>query len=98
MRRARRGAEGRALVAAVLRDGPTATSALCSKARKRRTSGRNFAMTQSVDPSEQTVFETIRERLFTAAIGDVMDAMDLTHQFLPPGIRALVPGTMIVGR
>ncbi len=32
-------------------------------------------------------FNQIRERLFTAAVGDVLDAMGLRHQFLPPAIR-----------
>ncbi|WP_207553722.1 RraA family protein [Teichococcus deserti] len=40
----------------------------------------------------------IRAELFTAVIGDVMDAMGLRRQFLPPEIRALVPDTVIVGR
>lgn len=47
---------------------------------------------------DQALFAVIRERLFTAAIGDVMDAADLTHQFLPPEIRALAPETVLVGR
>ncbi|MGH7120284.1 MAG: RraA family protein [Acetobacteraceae bacterium] len=47
---------------------------------------------------EQALFATIRERLFTAAIGDVMDAAGLTHQFLPPEICALEPETILVGR
>lgn len=46
----------------------------------------------------QALFATIRERLFTAAIGDVMDAAGLTHQFLPPEIRALEQNTILVGR
>jgi 4-hydroxy-4-methyl-2-oxoglutarate aldolase len=44
------------------------------------------------------LFDTIRTRLFTAAIGDVMDVQGLTRQFLPPTIRALSPDMMIVGR
>ena len=44
------------------------------------------------------LFATIRERLFTAVIGDVMDKAGLTRQFLPAALRAIVPGTMIVGR
>lgn len=49
-------------------------------------------------PGDAQLFNTVRERLFTAVIGDVMDAAGLVHQFLPPHIRALVPGTVIVGR
>ena len=45
-----------------------------------------------------TLFETIRRRLFTAVIGDVMDTAGLTRQFLPPELRPLTPETIIVGR
>src|SRR5262249_17947889 len=44
------------------------------------------------------LFATIRARLFTAALGDVMDAQGLTRQFLPPEIRALAPDMVVVGR
>lgn len=47
---------------------------------------------------DQALFSTIRKQLFTAAIGDVMDAAGLTHQFLPPELRALEPETVLVGR
>jgi regulator of RNase E activity RraA len=45
-----------------------------------------------------TLFRTVRDTLFTAVIGDVMDVAGLTRQFLPPHIRALQPEMMIVGR
>ena len=48
--------------------------------------------------SDANLFATIRERLFTAVIGDVMDAAGLTRQFLPPEIRALQADSMVVGR
>jgi regulator of RNase E activity RraA len=48
--------------------------------------------------SDEALFATIRERLFTAVIGDVMDAAGLTRQFLPPEIRALTPDAVVVGR
>jgi regulator of RNase E activity RraA len=47
---------------------------------------------------DEALFAMIRERLFTAVIGDVMDVAGLTRQFLPPEIRALEPGTVLVGR
>ena len=40
----------------------------------------------------------IREGLFTAVVGDVMDSMGLTRQFLPPRIRPLEEGMTVVGR
>ena len=55
-------------------------------------------MPETASTSDAQLFNTVRERLFTAVIGDVMDAAGLLHQFLPPHIRALVPGTIIVGR
>ncbi|MBV9117773.1 MAG: RraA family protein [Acetobacteraceae bacterium] len=47
---------------------------------------------------DNALFGTIRERLFTAVIGDVMDRHGLTRQFLPPEIRALDPDTVLAGR
>lgn len=44
------------------------------------------------------LFARIRAELFTAVLGDVMDAAGLTRQFLPPEVRALVPDTVIAGR
>jgi regulator of RNase E activity RraA len=48
--------------------------------------------------TDEELFTAIRERLFTAVIGDVMDARGLDRQFLPPGIRALKPDMVVVGR
>lgn len=47
--------------------------------------------------TDDELFATIRDRLFTAVIGDVMDRAGLTRQFLPPAIRAIVPDTVLVG-
>jgi regulator of RNase E activity RraA len=44
------------------------------------------------------LFNKIREDLFTAVVGDVMDLMGLTHQFLPPRIQPLKEGMTVVGR
>ncbi len=41
---------------------------------------------------------TIKQHLFTAVIGDVMDVMGLQNQFLPPKIRGLDPRFKLVGR
>lgn len=48
--------------------------------------------------NDAALFRTVREKLFTAVIGDVMDASGLTRQFLPPEIRALHPDMVVVGR
>jgi regulator of RNase E activity RraA len=50
--------------------------------------------TEILDP---TRLELIRTKLFTAVLGDVMDARGLTRQFLPPEIRALDPDMVIAG-
>jgi regulator of RNase E activity RraA len=47
---------------------------------------------------DAALFATIRERLFTAVLGDVMDVAGLTRQFLPPHLRALDDSLMLVGR
>jgi len=44
------------------------------------------------------LFAIIRERPFTAVTGDVLDAAEFTHQLLLPGIRALQPDAMLIGR
>lgn len=44
------------------------------------------------------LFTLIRERLFTAVIGDVMDKAGLSRQFLPPEIRGISPDLVLVGR
>ena len=47
---------------------------------------------------DETLFETLRTRLFTAVLGDVLDQMGLRRQFLPPGIAPLAKGMTLVGR
>jgi regulator of RNase E activity RraA len=47
---------------------------------------------------DKTLFETIRTRLFTAVVGDVLDKMGHRKQFLPPYLRPLDPASVIVGR
>lgn len=44
------------------------------------------------------LLDTIRQHLFTAVIGDVMDAAGLAHQFLPPYLRPLDDSHRLVGR
>lgn len=47
---------------------------------------------------DDALFRLVRETLFTAVIGDVMDAAGLTRQFLPQTVRALRPDMVVVGR
>jgi len=49
-------------------------------------------------PTDRDLFDTLRNRLFTAVVGDVMDTASLHHQFLPANIRPLVADMVVVGR
>ncbi|MEV0290321.1 RraA family protein [Kribbella sp. NPDC050820] len=50
------------------------------------------------DRADEETFAMIRRELFTAVIGDVMDAAGLTSQFLSPQLRPLRPDMIVVGR
>ena len=47
---------------------------------------------------DATLLKLIRSDLFTAVVGDVLDAMGLQRQFLSAGIKPLDPRTKLVGR
>jgi 4-hydroxy-4-methyl-2-oxoglutarate aldolase len=47
---------------------------------------------------DDELFALMREQLFAAAIGDVLDTMGLQRQFLPPKIQPLHPDMVTVGR
>lgn len=49
-------------------------------------------------PLDSDVVATIRNRLNTAVLGDVLDAMGHRDQFLPPTLRPLHPAIRLVGR
>jgi len=49
-----------------------------------------------VDDAERARF--VADVLHTSVVGDVLDALGRTHQFLPPRIRRLAPGPRLVGR
>jgi 4-hydroxy-4-methyl-2-oxoglutarate aldolase len=55
-------------------------------------------VTQTSWQNDDELFRLMRERLFTAAVGDVLDAMGLLHQFLPPGIAPLRRDMVTAGR
>jgi regulator of RNase E activity RraA len=44
------------------------------------------------------LFAMAREKLFTAVVGDIMDAAGLLHQFLPPHIQPLHESMVVIGR
>jgi 4-hydroxy-4-methyl-2-oxoglutarate aldolase len=49
-------------------------------------------------PNDEALFKLIRQKLFTAAVGDVLDAMGLRRQFLPPAIQPLEHEMVVLGR
>ncbi len=48
--------------------------------------------------TDKELMTLIRKELFTAVIGDILDAHGYRHQFLPPEIQALHPDMFVVGR
>ena len=48
--------------------------------------------------TDDNLFELIRTELYTPVVGDCLDALGRPHQFLPPEIRGITPGIVVVGR
>ena len=48
--------------------------------------------------NDAELFQLMRERLFTAIIGDVLDLQGYRNQFLPPECRPLRPHMIVCGR
>jgi regulator of RNase E activity RraA len=46
----------------------------------------------------EDILETMRRELFSAVVGDVLDAAGMTQQFLPPEIRPMDEQAVMVGR
>lgn len=47
---------------------------------------------------ETEKFRLMKEKLYTPVVGDILDAMGYTHQFLPPEIRPLREEMKLAGR
>ena len=47
---------------------------------------------------DQELFPIIKQHLFSAVIGDVMDKLGYLHQFLPPEIKPLRGDMIVAGR
>src|ERR1017187_6450602 len=58
--------------------------------------GENHIM--SLWKSDQQLFRLCRKELFTAVVGDVMDALGFQRQFLPPQIQPLRDDMIVIGR
>jgi regulator of RNase E activity RraA len=48
--------------------------------------------------SDDELFTVVQAELFTCVVGDVMDKLNLQHQFLPPQIRPLQQDMVVIGR
>lgn len=48
--------------------------------------------------NDKELFQIMKNQLYTAVVGDIMDKMGLQHQFLPPNIRPLRDDMILVGR
>lgn len=48
--------------------------------------------------SDDELFAMVQRELFTCVVGDVMDKLELQHQFLPPQIRPLHQDMVVIGR
>jgi len=48
--------------------------------------------------SDDELFALVQRELFTCVVGDVMDKLDLQHQFLPPQIQPLAKDMVVIGR
>lgn len=52
----------------------------------------------SVWNDDNELFSISRRELFTSVVGDVMDKLQLFHQFLPPAIKPLRQEMLVIGR
>jgi regulator of RNase E activity RraA len=48
--------------------------------------------------TDDELFALIQRELFTCVVGDVMDKIDLQHQFLPPQIQPIRRDMVVIGR
>ena len=48
--------------------------------------------------TDDELFALAPRELFTCVVGDVMDKLQLFHQFLPPQIRPLRQDMVVIGR
>lgn len=52
----------------------------------------------SLPATDPERFALVREHLYTPVVGDVLDQLGRTHQFLPPAIQPLRDSMVVVGR
>ncbi len=49
-------------------------------------------------PNDSELMPMLRQRVFSALLGDVLDKMGFLHQFLPPEVRPLQDDMIVAGR
>lgn len=55
-------------------------------------------MSNPIPASDAELFKLMREELFSCVIGDVLDTQGFRHQYLPPNIRPISDGMIVLGR
>ena len=48
--------------------------------------------------NEKEMFDLMKKKLYTPVVGDILDGMGYTHQFLPPYIRPMKDDMKIAGK
>jgi 4-hydroxy-4-methyl-2-oxoglutarate aldolase len=48
--------------------------------------------------NDEELFSLAKKELFSAVVGDILDTMGLTRQFLPPEIKPIDPKMVVIGR
>jgi 4-hydroxy-4-methyl-2-oxoglutarate aldolase len=48
--------------------------------------------------ADADLFELIKNRLYTPVVGDILDGLGFTHQFLPQAVQPLLPEMKLAGR
>ena len=48
--------------------------------------------------NETEMFDLMKEKLYTPVVGDILDVMGYTHQFLPQAIRPIKEGMKLAGK
>src|SRR5262245_39912507 len=70
----------------------------CARKSRRSARHRKAAEAMAAWRDDDELFALMRQRLFPAVVGDILDTMGFLHQFLAPQIRPLRPDMVVIGR
>lgn len=73
-------------------------SGLSPTARRGRGVGDETEKDTMTTAASHSTLDLIRQKLYTAVLGDVLDKIGRTQQFLPPTLTPLIPSARIAGR